>query len=288
MFRSSAVRLLASFAALYCCVAAVPAQTTVSIHDVMQSLPGGPYLGKSVTTSGIVVGVLSTGGFYLSEPSANWDSLRSTAEGMPIFLSSVSACNSVADGDSVTVTGTVVNSNSITPAAITAANTPGTGILPTACTTSGTAAMTQSIDLANFGALTSFGDALQYTGMAATDRSFVAVAPTSGTNYGTTVTSTGQFWAVLSANIATNGHMFRSSGIAPDEYTPTGAPTGVPTWSGNPQRILIDTTTFGGSRRQHHRRPDHYLHQHQHHRQGRHGRHRPHRLHAGLCAAAHL
>ena len=214
------------------------------IHDVMQSLPGGPYLGKSVSTSGIVVGVLSTGGFYLSEPSNEWDSLVATAEGMPIFISTVSACNSVTDGDVVTVIGTVVNG-----LAVTAANTPGTGIQPTSCTKSGIAAMTQSIDLANFGALTSFGDALKFTGMAATDKSFVAIAPTTGnlSSTGTGITSTGQFWAVLSANITTNNHLFRAAGIAPDEYTPSGAPGGVPTWRGNPQRILIDTTTFGGS-----------------------------------------
>ncbi len=241
--RLSAAVVATVCAALLCSTAAL-GQTAVMIHDVMQSLPGGPYLGTSVTTSGIVVGVLSTGGFYLSEPSNAWDGLVSTAEGMPVFVSTVSGCTGVADGDVLTVTGTVVNGT-----ATTAANTPGTGIQPTACTKTGTAAMTQSIDLANFGALTSFGDALKFSGMAATDRSFVAIGPTAGalSGTGTGIDSNGQFWAVLSANITTNNHLFRGAGIAPDEYTPAGAPSGVPTWAGNPQRILIDTTTFGGN-----------------------------------------
>lgn len=223
------------------------AQTSVSIHDVMQSLPGGPYLGKSVSTSGIVVGVMSgssTGGaaFYISEPSTGWDSLQATAEGMPIWASSVSACNSVSDGDVVTVVGTVANGTLLN-----AADTPGTGITPTSCTVGSTSTMTQSIDLANFGALTSFGDALKYTGMSATDTSFVAISPSGGSVSGSTMVGNGQFWGVLSSGITTNEHMFRKTGIAADEYTPSGAPSGVPTWTGNPQRILIDTTTFGGT-----------------------------------------
>lgn len=227
--------------------AMLQAQTSVSIHDVMKSLPGGPYLGQSVSTSGIVVGIMSgtsTGGaaFYISEPSTGWDSLQSTAEGMPIWASSVSACNSVSDGDVVTVVGTVTNGTLVN-----AANTPGTGITPTSCTVTGTSTMTQSIDLANFGALTSFGDALEYTGMSATDKSFVAISPSGGSISGSAIVGNGQFWGVLSSGITTNEHMFRSTGIAKDEYTPSGAPSGVPTWSGNPQRILIDTTTFGGT-----------------------------------------
>ena len=240
-FRSHVAR-----AALFCAatVAAASAQTSIAIHDAMQSLPGGPYLGQSVSTSGIVVGVMSTGGFYISEPANDWDSLRSTAEGMPIFPNTISACNSLVDGDVVTVVGTVVNGT-----AVTAANTPGTGIQPTSCTKTGTEAMSQSINLANFGALTTFGDALVYTGMSATDSSFVAISPTGGAipTGGSAVVSSGQFWGVLSSGITTNNHMFRSPGIARDEYVPATAPATVPTWPGNPQRILIDTTTFGGT-----------------------------------------
>ncbi len=232
-----------------CTAVPLKAQTSVSIHDVMQSLPGGPYLGQTVSTSGVVVGVMNaTGagnsGFYISEPGANRNSLRVTADGMPVFTSTLAACNGVNDGDAVTVVGTVVNGTGIT-----AANTPGSGIRPASCTKTGTSTTAQSIDLANFGALTTLVDALVYTGMVATDKSFIAIQPTAGgiTSAATAVTSTGQFWAVLLSGITTNNHMFRGAGIARDEYVPISAPSTVTTWAGNPQRILIDTTTFGGT-----------------------------------------
>jgi hypothetical protein len=222
---------------------AAQAQTTVQIHDIMAALPASPYLGKSVSVSGIVVGVMNTGGFYFSEPSGSWDSLVATAEGMPVFYASAAlnpACAAV--GNIVTVVGTVTNTTTLT-----AANTPGTGITPTSCTVTGTGTMTQAINLSSV--LTTFGDALKYTGMAASNTSFYAVAPTSGnlSESTATATSTGQFWATLGSNTATNNHLFRVAGIAGDEYKPAAAPSTVTTWGGNPQRILIDTATFGGN-----------------------------------------
>ena len=240
------------------------AQTTVQIHDIMvaganpvvgtaatATLPYSPYYGQTVSVSGIVVGVMSTGDYtgtvYISEPSSSWDSLVLTAEGMPVFgMSSLnSACAVV--GATVTVVGKVVLSTAVVPADVTAAGTPGTGILPTSCTVTATnGTMTQSISVNSV--LTQFGDALKYTGMT-TSATFYAVAPTTGTLNETaeTETSTGQFWATLSSNTTTNNHIFRSVGIAGDEYVPATAPAGVATWGGNPQRVLIDTTTFGGS-----------------------------------------
>ena len=187
------------------------------------------------------------GTVYISEPSSSWDSLVLTAEGMPVFgLQSLnSACAVV--GATVTIVGKVVLSTSVVPADVTAARTPGTGILPTSCTvTSTNGTMTQSISVG--GVLTQFGDALKYTGMT-TNATFYAVAPTTGSlnEPAETQTSTGQFWATLSSNTATNNHLFRSAGIAGDEYVPSTAPSGVTKWGGNPQRVLIDTTTFGGS-----------------------------------------
>lgn len=218
------------------------AQTSVSIHDIMTNMPNSPYLGKSVSTSGIVVGVMTTGGFYISEPSGNWDNSVATAEGIPVFYAAGANPACAVVGNTVTVVGMVTNTT-----ALTAANTPGTGITPTSCTTTATGGtMTQSISVS--GVLTSFGDALKYTGMT-TSATFYAVSPTGGTldEATETVTSNGQFWATLNSNSATNNHLFRATGIAGDEYVPTGAPGTVATWGGNPQRILIDTTTFGGT-----------------------------------------
>lgn len=223
-------------------IASASAQTTVQIHDIMTSLPTSPYLGQSVSVSGIVVGVMTTGGFYFSEPSGSWDSLQATSEGMPVFYAAGSNPACAVVGNVVTVVGTVANTT-----ATTAANTPGTGITPTSCTVTSTGGtMTQSISLGT--TLNSFGGALQYTGMT-TSATFYAVGPSSGTlaEATETTTSTGQFWATLSSNTSTNNHLFRSTGIAKDEFVPSTAPSTVATWAGNPQRILIDTTTFGGS-----------------------------------------
>lgn len=107
------------------------AQTSFSIHDIMTTsgsypLPDSPYLythyGSPVSVTGVVVGVMSTGGFYISEPSGNWDSLVATAEGMPIFAAAGKNPACAVVGNSVTVVGEVVEG-----AATTAANTPGTG-----------------------------------------------------------------------------------------------------------------------------------------------------------------
>lgn len=254
-----------ALALLICILLGMPsllsqAQTSVSIHDIMTTtgsypLPDSPYLythyGKTVSVTGIVVGVMSSGDFkgtvYISEPSNDWDSLQATAEGMPVFeLSSVSSSCAVV-GASITVVGQVVEADTIVSTAVTAANTPGTGLLPTSCTLNSTGnKMTQSIS--NTSAFTSFGGALEYTGMTTT-ATFYAVSPTSGTldEQTETATSTGQFWATITSNTSTNNHLFRVAGIAGDEYVPSSAPSTVTRWAGNPQRVLIDTTTFGGT-----------------------------------------
>ncbi|SEB69622.1 choice-of-anchor D domain-containing protein [Terriglobus roseus] len=244
------LRAVSFFGFLLCLLAprSTPAQTAVTIHQIMTSLPNSPLLGQNVTTSGIVVGVMTSattgtnGGFYIS--LATYDSDVNTAEGIFVAASAVAACNTVTVGQVATVTGIVTNS--VAPN-LTAANTPGTYIAPTACSTSGTSSMTQTISVS--GVLTTFGDALKYTGMAVSNTSFYAVQPTTGTlaSGANAVTSTGQFWATLNTNSGTNNHLFRSAGIGGDEYRPTTAPAGVPTWSGNPQRVLIDTASFGGS-----------------------------------------
>lgn len=240
------------------------AQTSVQIHNIMvagsnpivgtaatATLPYSPYYGQTVSVSGIVVGVMATGDYtgtvYISEPSSSWDSLILTAEGMPVFGMQAlnSACATV--GATVTVVGKVVLSTAVVAADVNAAGTPGTGILPTSCTVTSTGGtMTQSISVGSV--LTQFGDALKYTGMT-TSATFYAVAPATGTlaESTETETSTGQFWATLSSNTATNNHLFRLAGIAGDEYVPSTAPSTVATWGGNPQRVLIDTTTFGGT-----------------------------------------
>ena len=231
------------------CAYPCAAQTSLSIHDIMTTsgsypLPDSPYLythyGSQVSVTGVVVGVMSTGGFYISEPSGNWDSLVATAEGMPIFAAAGKNPACAVVGNSVTVVGEVVEG------AATAANTPGSGIQSSSCTVvSSGNTMTQAISISSV--LGSFGGALEYTGMAASNSTFYAVSPSGGTldEASETVTSNGQFWATLNNNTTTNDHLFRSPGVAPDEYA-VGT-SGVTSWAGNPSRILVDTATFGGA-----------------------------------------
>ena len=88
-------------------------------------LPDAPYLhphyGLQVSVTGVVVSVLSSGGFYISELSGNWDSLVATAEGMPIFAAA-------GNNPACAVVGNSVVGEVVEGAATTAANTPGTGI----------------------------------------------------------------------------------------------------------------------------------------------------------------
>ncbi len=244
--RSAAQRALCTVA-IVCTAASALAQTTVSIPTIMTNLPNSPLLGQNVTTSGIVVGVVDSGvpgrdgGFYMSLNT--YDNDATAAKGIFVAASAIAGCQ-VAVGQVASVTGVVTNS---TAPNLTAADTPGTYLVPSACSASGTDATSATIDL--HGVLASFGDALKYTGMSVSNSTFYAVGPTTGavaSSTATAVTSTGQFWATLNSNAATGNHLFRSTGIAVDENTPGTAPGNVPTWSGNPQRVLLDTTTFGG------------------------------------------
>ena len=216
------------------------AQTAVQIHQVMTNLPNSPYLGKTVSVSGIVSGVMTTGGFYITAPASAWDADPTTAEGMPIFYAAGANPACAVVGNVVTVVGTVTNGT-----AVDAANTPGTGLTPASCTVTGSGTVTQTISLPV--SATSFSQLLPFTGMPAAAMTMYAVSPTGGTldEPDELVTSNGQFWAALGP--VANNHLFRTLGIAPDEYTPAGAPPGIATWSGNPRRLYIDTTTFGGA-----------------------------------------
>lgn len=238
-----AICIVLAVAEFMLCPQVADAQTSVTMDDIMTNLPNSPYLGKSVSISGIVIGVMNTGGFYVVEPDSKWDGIVSTAEGIPVFYASAADNPSCAVvGNAVTVVGTVTNS-----AAVTAADTPGTGITPSSCTVTGTGTVTKTIPVTYV--FTTFGDAQQFTGMPVSNTSFYAIGPTGGTldEVSETVTSSGQFWATLTSNSSTNNHLFRSAGIAGDEYVPSTAPSGVVTWGGNPQRILIDTVTLGGT-----------------------------------------
>ena len=86
------------------------AQTVVDIHAIQIDLPNSPYLGKSVTTTGIVIAVLSDG-FYIENLSSDFDQNTCTSEGIYVYTPAGLPSNAVT-GNSVTVTGVVQASNS--------------------------------------------------------------------------------------------------------------------------------------------------------------------------------
>jgi hypothetical protein len=75
----------------------------IAIHDVQGAAHISPLNGQLVSIQGLVTAE-SSNGFWMEEPSANWDSDVATSEGIFVFTSSTPT---VSVGDSVLVTGTV-------------------------------------------------------------------------------------------------------------------------------------------------------------------------------------
>lgn len=228
-------------------------QTTVDIHAIQIDLPSSPYLGKSVTTTGIVIAVLSDG-FYIENSSSDFDSSVCTAEGIYVYTPTGVPSNAVLQ-NSVTVTGVVEASNDSSYAGtqIYIASPDSTNVvtnstgntLPTAVSSS---TLTEATDgECSLYSAGTFGQWLPFEGMRVNVPSSSSLMVTGGT--GGTVTassqsaaSNGQFWAVF-----TTTRPFRATGISELDTVPSTAPSTVSRWSGNPQLVLVDTTTLGGT-----------------------------------------
>lgn len=214
------------------------AQTTVDIHAIQTDLPSSPYLGQSVTTAGIVIGVLSDG-FYVENPESDWDDSISTAEGIYIYTPSGVPSNAVV-GNRLQVTGTVEASNT-SPYA-------GTQILisstPSTLSTGNPLPGTVPSNALGNAATGVFGQWLEFEGMRIEVSSLLTVSGTSGTitESSQTAVSNGQFWGVLSGT----SRPFRASGISELDTVPSTAPSTVARWSGNPQLLFVDSAIRGG------------------------------------------
>jgi uncharacterized protein len=229
------------------------AQTTVNIHAIQIDLPSSPYLGYSVTTSGVVIAVLPDG-FYIENLSSDWDSDVCTAEGIYVYTPSGVPSNAVLGYD-VTVTGVVEASNTssyagtqiyiASPDSTNVATVSTGNSLPTAVTSSTlTSATSGTCSLYSAG---SFGQWLPFEGMRVNVPSSSSLMVTQGTGGTVTpesqsATTNGQFWAAL-----TTTRPFRATGISMLDTLPSTAPSTVQRWSGNPQLLLVDTTTLGGT-----------------------------------------
>ena len=217
------------------------------IHTIQAGAPASAYLGKMVTTNGVVTAITS-GGFYLEARDADQDADPTTSEG--IFVVS-GANSSVAVGNLLNVTGTVQLSSKT-------ASLPATeigGSVTVQLLGAGTALPTPvTIAAANDSPSGGFAQFLKYQSMRFTVPNFVTVAPTGGTLVETaeTVTSNGEFYGVV-AGVA---RPFVEPGISvletslpsgPVYCTATVSTNCVPRFDGNPEAMLIESTGLGGA-----------------------------------------
>lgn len=242
--------------AWYCLASSQSAKalTTVNINAIQSDLPASPYLGQTVTTTGIVIAVLPDG-FYIENPQSSWDSDICTAEGIYVYTPSVSPSSLVALQESVTVTGVVEASNNSKYAGTQiyiAAPSSSNLVVGSSGNTLPTAVGSSTLTSATAGtcslyAAGSFGQWLPFEGMRVNLPSSSSLLVTQGT--GGTVNaaaqsaiSNGQFWAVL-----TTTRPFRGPGIDVLDPAYALAPSTVTVWSGNPQLLLVDSTSLGGT-----------------------------------------
>jgi predicted extracellular nuclease len=215
----------------------------VPIHDIQGNGSTSPFLGQSVTTTGIVT-ALRTGSYFIQTPDANIDADPNTSEGVLVFTSP----GGLALGSLVQVTGTVAefrstsaNINSPTSTELTSASASllSTGnVLPTPVTL--TAADTNPTG--------SLEQLEKYEGMRVHINSMTVVAPTDGfkNEANATSTSSGVFWGVITGV----ARPFREPGIE----APNGLPTGstvtippVPRFDANPEHIRVDSDAQTGA-----------------------------------------
>lgn len=239
---------------LVCVCVCVPvrAATTVLIHAIMTGMPGSPYLGQTVTTTGVVIAVLGDG-FYL-ESASGWDADPCTSEGIYVYTPHGVPSNAVV-GNSLTVTGVVEDENATAYSGVRL--NVASADASTVVTSATNQTLPQTVDSATLTQATSggcknyaagsFGQWLPFEGMRVkvpTSTTLTVVAPTGGTVDAVSgvATSNGQFWAVLSGT-----RPMRAAGISMLETVPATAPSTVTRWTGNPQLLLVDTTTLGGT-----------------------------------------
>ncbi len=198
-----------------------PAVSATPIHSIQGSGDTSPMVGQTVTATGIVTAVRSSG-FYLEAPQAEWDSDPATSEGIYVY----GGTTGLAVGDSVQVTGTVseYGSGMLTTTEITG---------PSVTVNSHSNPLPPAVDIvpAAGGAL----DQLErYESMLIHIANPQVVAPTGGTS-----ASDGVFY-VTAAGVP---RPIREAGLEPGADAITGMPAGVPHFDGNSEKVKVDTST---------------------------------------------
>ena len=223
----------------------LPAQN-LAIHTIqgqksLTATTTSPYAGQTVTTQGIVTGV-GTSGFFIQTPDAQADSDPLTPEGIYVYAGSGKVPAQAVIGNYVQVTGAVS-----TYPAVSASHTPATEISATSATLLATGQPLPAPITLTTSMLTPSGGLYQltpYEGMRVSIPSLTSISGTDGnlSEKSETETSNGQFYAVISGT----ARPFREPGI--DIRDPqTGLPPNAAKFDDNPERILVDSSFFGGT-----------------------------------------
>ena len=192
-------------------------------------------------TQGIVTGVGSAG-YFIQTPDPDADNDPLTPEGIYVYAGSGKVPAQAVIGNYVQVTGAV----STYPAA-TASHTPATEISATSATVLAAGQPLPAAITLTTSMLTPSGGLYQltpYEGMRVSIPSMTSISGTDGnlTEKTEIETSNGQFYAVISGT----ARPFREPGIDIRD-SQTGLPPNVATFDDNPERILVDSSFFGGS-----------------------------------------
>ncbi len=210
---------------------------TISIKEIQAAKPS-PYASKSVTTTGIVVGVKSNG-FYLESPGASTN--PTTPEGILIYTGSTTKPTFIAVGNEVKVTGVVETypTTGLTPGteidgpqtfSLVASNQP----LPEPVK------ITKEMD-------SPAGGIYQFTRFEGMRVAIDSLTTTSGTDASLseaaeTNASNGRFYGVVTGV----PRPFREPGISVTDTAFGAVPAGVPLWDSNPELLYIDSLVLGG------------------------------------------
>jgi hypothetical protein len=200
-----------------------------AIHAIQGDGSRSPLEGQRVATSGIVVGVLTSGsrGFYLEAPDAEQDSDPATSEGIFVYTGSAPA---VAVGDAVQVAGTV-SEYKASGVYFPLTEIGGTGLTLTVTDHGRTLPSVVEIAPDPAGA----ADQLErYEGMLVHIANLQAVGPS-----GISGTATNGIFYVASSTLS---RPFREPGIAAGAPE-LGFPADTPRWNGNPERLKVDTSS---------------------------------------------
>jgi predicted extracellular nuclease len=209
----------------------------VSIRTIQATKPS-TYATKTVTTSGIVIGVKSSG-FYIE--AADADITPVTPEGILVYTGSTKLPSYIAVGALVQVTG-VVNTyptTGLTPG--TEIDAPQTFSLVSASNALPTPVKITAAMDSPTGGLMQFS---KYEGMRVAIDSLTTTSGTDASLTETTETqvSNGLFYGVVTGV----ARPFREPGIAINDTTFGAIPAGIPVWDSNPELLYIDSLSTGG------------------------------------------